>query len=284
MANCSSIAVLLRGAHTPGMTSGCREVEFPLSSQEHGETSLDRLAGGWRIFQLRHGHRFSADDLLTAWAAVRPQPAARQLLDLGAGIGSVGLLVLWKMPAAAHLTMVEVQAVSHTLAQRTVAHNGLATRVTLHLMDLRRWPGGHFDLVTASPPYLPLARGVRSPHAQKAAARFELHGNVFDYCRAAARSLADHGVFCFCHRADDPRPEQAIATSGLTLVRRQAVYFRATLPARLALFTCAWRGVREDPPPLVIRDQAGRWTEEYLGIREEMGAAAAFLQRARKTR
>ena len=253
-----------------------------MQDQGNDDVTLDRLAGSWRIFQLRRGHRFSTDDLLTAWAAVRIRPNARRLLDLGAGIGSIGLLALWKLPAEGDLTMVEVQAVSHALAQRTVAHNGLAARVMLRLMDLRRWPGGDFDLIAASPPYLPLARGVRPQHEQKAAARFELHGNVFDYCRAAARSLTDTGVFCFCHTADDPRPEQAIATSGLTLVHRQPVYFRATLPPRIALFTCAWRGTREDPPPLVIRDRAGRWTDEYLCIRQEMGASMAFLQRARR--
>jgi tRNA1Val (adenine37-N6)-methyltransferase len=253
-----------------------------LKDQRNHHVTLDTLAGSWRIFQLRRGHRFSTDDLLTAWAAVRAQPMACRLLDLGAGIGSVGLLALWKLPTEGNLTMVEVQVVSHALAHRTVAHNGLAARVTLHLMDLRRWPGGNFDLVIASPPYLPLARGVRPQHEQKAAARFELHGNVFDYCRAAARSLADTGVFCFCHTADDLRPEQAIATSGLTLLHRQPVYFRATLPARIALFTCAWRGAREDPPPLVIRDHKGRWTTDYLSIREEMGASAAFLQWARR--
>ena len=146
---------------------------------------------------------------------------------------------------------------------------------------MRRWPGGTFDLVTASPPYLALARGVHPRHAQKAAARFELHGSIFEYCSAAARSLGASGVFCFCHVADDPRPEQAIASAGLTLVRRQPVYFRAARPPRIALFTCAWQGIRDDAPPLVIRDREGRWTAEYLSVREEMGAAAAFLRRAR---
>jgi tRNA1Val (adenine37-N6)-methyltransferase len=246
------------------------------------DITLDTLAGSWRIFQLRRGHRFSTDDLLTAWAAVRAKPAARQLLDLGAGIGSVGLLALWKLPAEAHLTTVEVQTVSHALACRTVAYNGLVERVTLHLQALQHWPGGDFDLVMGSPPYLPLFRGVHPQHAQKVSARFELHGDVFDYCSAAARSLKDTGVFCFCHAADDPRPEQAIASAGLTLVGWQPVYFRALLPPRIALLTCAWQGVRDDPPPLVIRDQEGRWTAEYLSIREEMGASAAFLQRARR--
>jgi tRNA1Val (adenine37-N6)-methyltransferase len=253
------------------------------NGQGNHELTLDTLAGNWRIFQLRHGHRFSTDDVLTAWAAVRAKPDAHRLLDLGAGLGSIGLLALWQLPADRHLTMVEVQAVSHSLACRTVAVNGLAARVTLHLQDLRRWPGGTFDLVTGSPPYLPLARGVRSAHAQKAAARFELHGDVVDYCTAAARSVADTGIFCFCHAADDRRPEQAIAAVGLTLVCRQLVYFRAAFPPRLALYTCAWRGDRTDAAPLVIRDRQGRWTEAYLAMRAQMGASAAFLQRARST-
>jgi tRNA1(Val) A37 N6-methylase TrmN6 len=245
------------------------------------DITLDILAGDWRILQLRRGHRFSADDLLTAWTAVRAKPQAHRLLDLGAGIGSVGLLALWKLPAAAHLTMVEVQAVSHALAGRTVVHNGLGGRATLHLQDLRSWPGGEFDLVTGSPPYIPLTMGLQPQHAQKAAARFELHGDIFDYCQAAARALAHTGAFCFCHAADDPRPEQAIARAGLILVSRQTVYFRATLLPRIALFTCTWQGERVDPPPLVIRDQDRHWTAAYLAMREEMGAPVTFLQRAR---
>jgi tRNA1(Val) A37 N6-methylase TrmN6 len=246
--------------------------------------TLDRLAGDWRIFQLRAGHRFSADDLLTAWAAVRAKPQASHLLDLGAGIGSVGLLALWRLSAEARLTMVEVQAPSHTLARCTVVYNHLSDRVRLHLQDLRDWPGGQFDLVTGSPPYIPIGQGVQPRHPQKVGARFELCGDVFDYCQAAARSLAVGGMFCFCHAADDARPEHAVARAGLTLLSRQEVFFRADMAPRMALFTCAWAGKRSDPAALSIRDRTGQWTAEYLVIRQEMGAAAAFLQRARERR
>ena len=37
--------------------------------------SLDRLAGEWRIHQLLAGHRFSVDDMATAWMAQRIAPA-----------------------------------------------------------------------------------------------------------------------------------------------------------------------------------------------------------------
>lgn len=244
------------------------------------DVTLDSLAGTWRIFQLRTGHRFSADDLLTAWAAVRAQPGAQRLLDLGAGIGSVGLLTLWKLSPTAQLTMVEVQAVSHALACRTVAYNGLTARVTCQQQDLRTWSGGKFDLITGSPPYIPLGAGVLPRHPQKAAARFELHGAVTDYCQAAARSLAPDGRWCFCHAADDLRPEPAIRRAGLTLISRQDVYFRASLPPRMALFICAWHGTRTDPPPFTIRDPQGRWTAAYLALRAAMGAPASFLAQA----
>jgi len=239
--------------------------------------TLDLLAGDWRIFQLADGHRFSVDDLLTAWTAARARPDAGELLDLGAGIGSVGLLALWRMHPQARLTMVEVQELSHAMARRTVERNGLEGRVRLHHGDLRDWPGGAFGLVTGSPPYIPLGRGTISGHPQKAAARFELHGDVFDYCRAAARSLGPGGVFCFCHAARDPRPARAVERAGLRVLSRREVRFRAHLPPSIALYACAREGAWRDVPPLVVRGRDGRWTEEYLAIREEMGTPRAML-------
>ena len=52
------------------------------------------LVREWSIYQLKRGHRFSSDDLLTAWMATEVAPDAMLQLDLGAGIGSVGLLSL----------------------------------------------------------------------------------------------------------------------------------------------------------------------------------------------
>lgn len=239
------------------------------------EETLDHLAGTWRIYQLKRGHRFSADDVLTAWTAARALPSARRLLDLGSGIGSVGLLTLWRLGLEARLVGVEVQAVSVGLARRTAAHNGLTDRVEFRHGDLRdpeAWRGeAPFPLITGSPPYLPAARSVASPHPQRAGARIELRGDVYDYCRAAARTLASGGRFCFCHAAADPRPEDAIRAAGLTLVCRQDVIFRADQPPLIALFECAFDGQRNDRPPLLLRDAAGRWTDEYLAMRREMG-------------
>jgi len=249
---------------------------------ENAGLSLDHLAGSWRIYQLRRGHRFSLDDLLTAWTAAQAAPGAKRLLDLGAGIGSVGLLALWRMSGQARLTMVEVQPLSHRLAAKSVRENGLTARVALHCQDLRTWPGGEYDLITGSPPYLPLGDGTLPAHPQKAAARFELHGDVHDYCGAAARSLMPSGVFCFCHSASDPRPELAISAAGLVLRSRQEVFFGRYRTPSIALFVCGRTGERSDPLPLRIREGNGRWSHEYLAIREAMGALPDFLAAARR--
>ena len=245
--------------------------------------SLDRLVGDWKILQLRDGHRFSTDDLLTAYTALQLAPRALRLLDLGAGIGSVGLMTLHGLPPDATLTMVEAQPISHALARRTVALNGLTSRVTARLGDLRDPASvpelGAFDLVTGSPPYIPLGRGVVSPHPQRAGARMELRGDVFDYCRAAARAMTDDGGFAFCHAGGDPRPEQAIVLAGLVCLWRQDVIFRHGQAPTIALYACARAGERADRPPLQIRDAQGQLTEAYQAIRAGLGAIAQPFRR-----
>jgi len=250
------------------------------------EVTLDHLSGAWRVYQLRRGHRFATDDVLVAWTAARARPGALSLLDLGAGVGSVGLMTLQLMSPEARLTCLEVQRVSVELLRRTVAHNGLQRRVHPICGDLRHSGllSTTFELITANPPYLPEARAVRSPHPQRAAARLELHGDIFDYCRTAARHLEPQGRFCFCHAAADPRPQRAVAAAGLELLSRQEVIFRTGRPPHLALYCCGFPAGREDDvastmnaeqrapaaPQLTIRDDQGHRTEAYRRVRQEL--------------
>lgn len=247
----------------------------PASDLDDEELSVDRLAGEWRIWQLRRGHRFSADDLLTAWTAANAAPGALRLADIGAGIGSVGLMTLWRMAPEATLVAVEAQEISHRLMRRTVAGNGLEARVEMRLGDLRdraNLPETGFDLVTGSPPYIPLGKGVVSPNPQRAGARMELRGTIFDYARTAARVLAPDGCFVVCFAAADPRGEAAIEAAGLHLRRRRDVVFRPRQAPLVSLMVAdRGSGLTDRPAPLHIRDEAGVWTDEYLSLREEMG-------------
>jgi len=245
--------------------------------------SLDRLAGDWQIYQLASGHRFSADDMLTAWMAQRIAPRASRLLDLGAGLGSVGLMTLWALEnrdatAPRTLTMLEAQEVSHRLALATIAHNQLQDRVTARLGDMRGFnhAGGVFDLVTGSPPYFPVGTGKISPHPQKAACRMELRGTIADYAAAASPLLAPDGWFVACFPARDARGEAAFLPAGLHVRASCDVTFRAggEAPVVLRLFAAqAQPGPRALWPGVTIRGRDGQWTNEYLELRAEMGSA-----------
>lgn len=237
------------------------------------------LVGSWRVLQLARGHRFSADDMLCAWAAQRARPGATHLLDLGAGIGSVGLMTLWQLPPSARLVMVEVQQVSHDLARRSIALNGLEARVQARLGDLRDPASvpeqAAFDLITCSPPYIPEGCGVASPVPQRAGARLELRGSVFDYMGTAQRALAPGGRVALVHAASDPRPPVAIAEAGLAVEWWTQVFFRSGRPASLALYVaghaCELPAAAPQRPPVVLRDRDGRWTGMYRALRRELG-------------
>jgi len=236
--------------------------------------ALDRLAAEWWIFQLERGHRYSTDDVLLAWTASRASPAAKRVLDLGAGVGSVGLMTLLGLTPDARLTSVEVQARSAALMRKTVAMNALSDRVEVRCGDLRDpevlTEGERFDLIVANPPYLPAGDALVSPVPQRAAARLELHGDVDDFCAAAARWLAPGGRFCLCHAAADPRPERAIDAAGLRLLARREVVPRAGKAPLIALFTCGFAGARRDQPELVVRDAAGAFTEALHRVRRAL--------------
>ena len=68
------------------------------------DETLDAISGHFRLFQLRDGHRFSTDDILTAWYGTSWCPTARTALDLGSGIGTVGMIVAWRLPGARLVT------------------------------------------------------------------------------------------------------------------------------------------------------------------------------------
>lgn len=239
------------------------------------DTTLDHLVGGWTLHQLRKGQRYTSDDIVTAWVGVRERPAATSVLDLGHGVGSVGLFALRHLPQCQRLVGIELQEPSAALARLNAAHNGVAGRVEVRQGDLRepavRAGLGRFDLVLANPPYLPPGSALSSPYPARAFARMELRGDVFDWCRVAAEHLAPEGAFVLCHSARDPRPEQALAQVGLTLRARQDVVFRAGDAPMIAIRVAGFGGDFSARAPVQVRGADGAWTAEYLALRDGVG-------------
>ena len=264
------------GVIPPGLAAGV--------TVEPRET-LDAISGHFRLFQRSDGHRFSTDDILTAWYGTSWCPSALAALDLGSGIGSVGMIAAWRLPGTKWVT-VEAQSESVALARKSARYNGLTGRYEIREGDFRDpavlRPEEKFDLITGSPPYFPPDDGVKSADPQKVACRFELRGDIADYVRVAALHLAPGGFFAcvFPHEhAQRARVVAAAADSALVIVRQRPVIFREGDPPLIALYGMMqagdlpdwFRGQTWTEPPLTIRTRDGKIHPEYSAVKLAIG-------------
>jgi len=247
------------------------------------DESLDALSGHFRVFQLRAGHRFSTDDVVAAWYGTTWVPSARQVLDLGSGIGAVGMIAAWRLPGARFVT-IEAQEESVRLARKSAEYNGLTSRYEIRHADFRSpdalRPNELFDLVLGSPPYFAYGSGLEAEHPQKIACRFEIHGDVSDYARVAAAHLATGGVFaCVFPEEQLDRVTRAAQDASLAIVRRRPIVFKEGDAPLIGLFVMmraldlpeAMRDRTWVEPPLVIRAGDGRVHPEYAAIKLAVG-------------
>jgi tRNA1(Val) A37 N6-methylase TrmN6 len=251
------------------------------------DETLDAISGHFRIYQLRAGHRFSTDDVLTAWYGTTWVPAARRVLDLGSGIGSVGMIAAWRVPAAFVVT-VEAQAESVRLARKSAEYNGLLDRYENRHGDYRDHARAartgeddeQFDHVLCRPPNIPVGTGIEGDHPQKVACRFELRGDVSDYARTAAARLARGGLFaCVFPEDQGDRVERAAAAAGLVIIRRRPVVFREGESPLIGLFAMMAAGDLPErmrqrtwvEPPLIIRSADGSVHPEYAAVKLAIG-------------
>jgi tRNA1(Val) A37 N6-methylase TrmN6 len=211
-------------------------------------------------------------------------PRVENALELGSGIGTIGMILGWKWPKSNWVT-IEAQKESYDLALRSAELNGLSDRFDQRQGDFREvdLSPKKFDLIVGSPPYFPLGTGILGDHPQKIACRFEVRGAVDAYLKKAAQHLAAGGVFCCVFPVDPEEQRQRIFQggneAGLVCIRSRDVFFREGEPMALGLF--AWMLPDSVPPhlrnkpwiesPLYIRSKLGEVTDEYLRLKLAIG-------------
>lgn len=173
-----------------------------------GVTEDGFLGGKLRLRQPEKGYRAAIDPVMLA-AAV-PAQAGEKALDIGAGIGTAGLLLAWRVPGL-RVTGMEIDAGLLRLASENARLNHLDDRVEFMVGDLARPPArlapGSFNHVLANPPYLEAGNADASPNAHRAGSRIEGHaggsGAGLDaWVRFGCVMLRDRGTFTMIHRAD----------------------------------------------------------------------------------
>ena len=210
----------------------------------------------------KDGYRFNLDSVLLA-GFVDAGPH-RHVMDLGAGCGIIGLMLLASGKAQT-LTSVERQPALAGLIRRNFALYGLGPRARLIAGDLRTAALPRANRVVFNPPYFPRASSRANAHPGRDAGRRELHGTLADFVARAAAHLTCDGELCaIVPYARAQEVQAACARAGLRLRRRRRVQRAVNAPPRHALLAAGaiFAGEAADEvapawlPPLVVHDPA----------------------------
>lgn len=204
------------------------------------------------------------DSILLAQFASLP-PRAR-IADLGAGCGTLGVLLCARMTDCT-VTGVELDPAAYRFAQKNIEKNALHDRFCAMQGDVREirslLPAGGFSCVVSNPPYFPVGSGKTGA---RAALRSEETLPLDALCRAAAWLLPDGGRFSLVHRPERLCDlfcylrENALEPKRLCFVRHSAA-----APASLVLLEArrgGKSGLRYEPDFVCFRDD-GSETPAY---------------------
>ncbi|MBB3809496.1 tRNA1(Val) (adenine(37)-N6)-methyltransferase [Pseudochelatococcus contaminans] len=241
----------------------------------------DRLLGErLRLLQPRRGHRAGTDALLLA--AVVPSDFNGHIADLGAGVGTVGLVAAVRAPGA-RVTLAERHAGALDLAERNITLNGLGERVCAASVDLfsatsRREAGlrDNVDLVLTNPPFHDDSHVRRSPDEARRAAHVLAGGTLDDWLRACADVLRPGGVVVVVHRSDILADLLACMTGRFGGLTVRSVHPRAQAPA-VRVLLAGVKGSRaplQVLPPIVAHEEDGRFTPALAAIGRGEGQVA----------
>ena len=113
---------------------------------------MEYLPNGYLLDPSGGAFPLSTDSMLLADFAKLPKNA--RALDLGAGCGTLGILLCAKDPNC-RVTGIELDETAHAAALENIARNQLSHRMESICADLRSvsLPQGSFDLCISNPPY-----------------------------------------------------------------------------------------------------------------------------------
>jgi FkbM family methyltransferase len=176
------------------------------------ETSSEDLFLGEALVvrQPRNGYRAGTDAVLLA-ASIGPESVGTgPILDVGSGVGVVGLCVAARCPRAS-VVLLEREPNLVALARHNIERNGLAMRVSVVQADIARASGAldeagiaseTFAIVLANPPYHEEGRSTAAESRLKAAAHQMPQDALETWARFMNRMAAPGGQVAMIHKTE----------------------------------------------------------------------------------
>lgn len=171
---------------------------------EKPQETQDLLLGGKIVLrQPANGYRVSIDPLLLA-ATVNAEPGDT-ILDVGAGVGTVGLCLAVRLPYC-KIIGIERQKDLVRLANDNIVLNNLRDCVEVLHGDLQSPPprlaAGSYSQVVSNPPYFENNQGRISPIVSKALSNHANDFNLENWLKFCLLMLKPSGKLTFIYRTE----------------------------------------------------------------------------------
>lgn len=233
------------------------------------------------ILQPASGYRAGIDAVLLAASVPETAGESLNILDCGAGVGTVGLCVAARC-SNARVTLVEREPALADLARRNIHRNDLQARVSIVPGDVTApaqrpeappLPPESFDHVLANPPFHDVGGGTRARDPMKQASHAMQPAALEHWIRFAARMARPSGRVTLIHKAEAlPVLLSALADRFGALAVTPIHAYTDKLAIRILI--TGIKGNRAPltlNPPLILHDPAGGFTP-YVGRILRQGA------------
>lgn len=236
------------------------------------ERSRDTLFDG-ELCCLQHlnGYRFSIDSVLLAhFVRLKKEEL---VLDLGAGCGVTGLILLYRASGRVRLlTAFELQDGLCRLCRENIVANSQQDKMKVVTGDLRRisdfFCAGSFSTVVCNPPFYPQGSGRKSINNEALIARHQVQCNLEEILRAAAYALKNKGRLFVVYPAELLALLLAgLSEQGFGVKRLQPVYSYPAKDgtARLTLVEAVRNGgdgMCIEAPLYIYGEKNGKYSQE----------------------
>lgn len=197
---------------------------------------MEQLSGGYTLELSEGAFPLSTDSMVLSGFAKLPKNA--KVLDLGAGCGTLGLLLCARHPDCS-VTGIELDPRAHAMALENIRRNGLTERMTSICGDITRIPEyivpGSFSFCITNPPYFAAGPASKTVPVARREDACDLRGLL----QSAAWALKYGGDLCIVHRPERLAELFALASEAKLEPKRLClVRHRPQDPVSLVLAQC----------------------------------------------
>ena len=248
------------------------------------------LDGKLTIKQPEKGFRAGSDAVLLA-AAIDMKPS-QSVLDVGCGVGTAGLCLKYRIPAA-KMWGLEIQAELAETARQNAADNSFAQDVTILNTDIcnrkgfdglegpsgRSFLNDGFDHVLSNPPFYAEGRAQASPSSVKSVAHIEGEADLAFWISFCLARVKPKGTLTLIHRSDRLPEILHEMGKGCGSLKIIPLWPNVQTPAKRVLL----QGIKSDKGPtllhpgIVLHEKDGRPTEISEKILRDGVSLTSFL-------